>query len=128
MQSSNFTILVTDDDDAVRDSLRMVLGAIYGEVHGFESGAELLGAVHNYSGSCLILDIHMPDMTGLEVMERLADRKLRIPTILMTGRVDSHLRSKAETYGAVALLDKPLDHDMLIAAIEAGRAMLNCEC
>jgi FixJ family two-component response regulator len=124
MNKSNFMILIADDDDAVRDSLKLVLGTLYDDVRDFSSGAELLEVVEDYLNSCLILDIHMPDMSGLDVIEALADRELRIPTILMTGRTDSHLRSRAETYGVVALLDKPLEHDKLISAIESGRQML----
>lgn len=125
MQKSDFCILIADDDEAVRDSLKTVLGVIYDDVLSFGSGAELLDVIHKYLHSCLILDIHMPDMTGLEVIEALARRELRIPTILMTGRTDSHLRARAVNYGVVALLDKPLDHDSLIDALEKGRRILD---
>jgi FixJ family two-component response regulator len=116
--NTDYKIVVVDDDDAVRDSLVTVIGTIYPNVVEFSSGREYLSAVEPHGRSCLILDIHMPNMSGLDVMRELAARELQIPTILITGRSDSALRSSAETYGVVALLDKPLDHERLISAID----------
>jgi two-component system, LuxR family, response regulator FixJ len=120
-KDKGFDILVVDDDDAVRDSLKVVLNLIYGNVQTFGSGAEFLAVVHRECRACLILDIHMPDMSGIEVMQELSSRAIRLPTIMITGKTDSSLRSQAEVHGAIALLDKPLDHEKLIAAIELGR-------
>jgi two-component system, LuxR family, response regulator FixJ len=119
-RSPDFMIHVVDDDVAVRDSLSLLLGLTYPRVVAFSSGVEFLDQVSDDPPDCLILDIHMPGKTGLEVMRDLAAMGIRLPTILTTGRVDSVLRSQAAEEGAVAILDKPLDHSMLIEAIEQG--------
>jgi two-component system, LuxR family, response regulator FixJ len=122
---SEFKVLVVDDDDAVRESLSFVLSLIYERVLDYPSSLEFLDAAQDVGPGCLILDIHMPYLSGIDVMRELGRRSINLPTILVTGRVDSFLRSQAESHGALAILDKPLDHDQLIAAIERGRALLN---
>jgi FixJ family two-component response regulator len=110
-------IYIVDDDDAVRDSLRTLLEIGFSGVRAFDSCREFLDAYDRNGNGCLILDIHLPDMTGFELMERLAADDARLPTILVTGRSDDGIRARAATLGAVALLDKPVDYDDLIAAL-----------
>jgi two-component system, LuxR family, response regulator FixJ len=116
-EDTDYQILVVDDDDAVRDSLMTVLGTVYLNVADFASGREFLSTMTLRERNCLILDIHMPQMTGIDVLREMAVREISIPTILISGRPDSVLRSFAEGLGAVALFDKPLEHESLIAAI-----------
>jgi two-component system, LuxR family, response regulator FixJ len=122
--SPDVSIHIVDDDDAVRDSLQLLLGLTYGRVRAFESAIGFLTEVESDLPDCLILDIHMPEKTGLEVMRELMRKSIIIPTILITGKADTKLRLEAIAKGAVAILDKPLDHDMLIHAIERGRRRL----
>jgi FixJ family two-component response regulator len=116
----DYKILIVDDDDAVRDSLLTVLGAVYTRVESFASGPEFLASVIPARRNCLVLDIHMPEMSGLDVMQEMTARNLHFPTILITGRSDSAMRASAKNFGAIALFDKPLDHNRLISAIEEG--------
>lgn len=118
MDNGSFQIFVVDDDDAVRDSLCLMLRTTYPIVRGYASGLAFLEDHHLLPRNCLIIDIHLPDITGIDVISRLAQQKKRIPTILMTGRVDSTLRAQAIGSGAYKLLDKPLDFDELVATID----------
>jgi two-component system response regulator FixJ len=121
----DFTILVVDDDDAVRDSLCALLCTAYNDVRDFSSGGAVLAHLSADIRGCMVIDIHMPGLSGLDVMDELTARSISIPTILMTGRRDSALWSRANKQGAVAVLEKPLDHVSLFAAIEAGRQQLD---
>lgn len=120
MKHDKTEIFIVDDDDAVRDSLCVLLSTAYPRVQGFASGQQFLAEFQPGSRRCLVIDIHMPGMTGLDVIDRLAAMNSSIPTILMTGRVDSVLRARAVASGARTLLDKPIDYDDLINAIEAA--------
>jgi two-component system, LuxR family, response regulator FixJ len=120
-----FPIFIVDDDDAVRESLRLLLGLIYDHVEDFGSSVAFMDAVEDIRHGCLILDIHMPELTGIDVVRELARRSIRLPTILMTGRADSNLRAQAHMHGVLAVLDKPIDHDALLEAIDRARVVLN---
>ncbi len=124
MMCDDFQIFVVDDDDAVRDSLCLMLRTTYPAVRGYASGLAFLEDHQLMRRNCLIIDIHMPDITGVEVIDRLARQNQYIPAILMTGRVDSSLRAQAAQSGALALLDKPIDFDDLTAAIDRALAVV----
>jgi len=111
------TIYVVDDDDVVRDSLKVLLEARGYDVRDFESGDQFLAADPKVDGCCVILDVHMPGMTGVELLRIIRDRGKTVPTILITGRRDGQLQAQAEELGAVALLDKPLAHGVLFTTI-----------
>ncbi len=115
-------IFVVDDDDAVRDSLCLMLRTSYQNVIGYASGPEFLSGHQLRQRNCLIIDIHMPEMTGIDVIDRLAEMHVRIPAILMTGRIDSTLRAQALESGAYVLLDKPIEFDELTSAIDGAFA------
>jgi two-component system, LuxR family, response regulator FixJ len=122
MMRNDCQIFVVDDDDAVRDSLCLMLRTTYPNVAGYSSGPEFLANHQLRRRNCLIIDIHMPELSGIDVVGRLSEMHVRIPTILMTGRVDSTLRSQAIGSGAYVLLDKPIDFDALNSAIEQALA------
>ncbi len=110
-------VYVVDDDEAVRDSTRMVLESYGMTVRTFASAQAFLAAVDDQPGGCILLDQHMPEMTGLEMLEMLkASRKTR-PVIMITGRSDQTFKDRALRAGAFALLDKPVADDDLVAAI-----------
>ena len=118
MTRDDHQIFVVDDDEAVRDSLCLMLRTAYPIVRPYASGLAFLNDHRLMARNCLVIDVHMPDMTGFDVIERLADRKERVPAILMTGRADSMLRAQAIELGAHTLIDKPIDFDELTAFID----------
>jgi two-component system, LuxR family, response regulator FixJ len=112
------TVFLVDDDAAVRDSLKLLL-----ETHGlvvkdFDSGKALLQDHMPRAVDCLVCDIHMPVMSGIDLIETLARRGVSRPTILITGRVDAALRQRAQAAGAFLVLEKPFDGAQLIDAID----------
>jgi len=115
---------VVDDDEAVRDSTRMVLESYGMHVQTYESGRAFLATADEDSSGCLLLDQHMPDMTGLEFLEVLRTRRRRLPVIMITARADSTFRERAMRAGAAALLDKPVADDDLVRTISAVTAPL----
>lgn len=120
MSVSSPIIHVVDDDDIVRDSLKVLLETRVFSVRDFSSGADFL-ARRNGGAACLILDIHMPDMTGIEVLRRLRQDGDRIPVIMVTGKWDATIRAQAEALGVAAFLDKPVSPARLFA--EIGKAV-----
>jgi two-component system, LuxR family, response regulator FixJ len=111
------TIYVIDDDDAVRDSLRMLLEAEGFLVVEFASGAEFLRAGHPDGHSCLLLDTHMPGLSGVELLERVRGDHPLIPMVVMTGRPGAAFAKAAASAGA-PLLEKPFQGRELLDAIE----------
>lgn len=113
------TVFIVDDDDVVRDSLKVLLELRKYRVLDFGSAAAFLADRGNApEAGCLVLDIHMPDMTGIELLRQLRSSGDRIPAILITGRRDTATQNQAQSLGAVALLDKPISHPALFSAIE----------
>lgn len=115
-------IYVIDDDDVVRDSLKALLEVRGYTVRDFESGSQFFSEVPEPSDCCIILDVHMPGMTGMDVLRRIRARSSTVPAILITGRRDGQIKAQAEELGALALLDKPLSHGVLFGAIEQALA------
>lgn len=116
MDNAGKSVFVVDDDDAVRDSLKTLLELQSFAVSTFETCREFLNA-DSADAACLVLDIHLPGMSGLDLMEALKREKRSLPTILITGRCDNAIRDRARLLGAVALLEKPIDFGSLMAAI-----------
>lgn len=118
-------IVVVDDDEAVRDSVGILLETHGLRVRDFASGAEFLHSDVSNIMSCLIIDYHMPDMTGLEVVEELRRMGRSRPTVLITGLSDKSIVQRALTAGIMAILEKPPPDDVLIdtvlAAVNTGR-------
>lgn len=111
------TICIVDDDEVVRDSMRAVLESRSYAVTDFASGADLLADGASTQADCLVLDIHMPGMTGLDLLRELRARSVPTPVILITGRSDAGIVAQAKALGAAALLDKPIGHAVLFDTI-----------
>jgi FixJ family two-component response regulator len=114
------TIFVIDDDAVVRDSLRALLETRQFRVEEFRSATDFLSRRDHHASACLVLDVHMPDMSGTELLRRLRAAGDRIPTVLITGRRDQLAEAEAKALGVVAFLDKPIAHQVLFRAIEAA--------
>ena len=115
--ASHPSIYVIDDDEVVRDSLKALLEVRGYGVRDFESGDHFLTENPDMADCCIILDVHMPGMTGTEVLRQIRARRPAVPAILITGRRDGQIQAQAEALGAT-LLDKPLSHGQLFGAIE----------
>ncbi len=113
-------IHIVDDDEAVRDSLSFLLGAAGHAVKTFDSAAAFLDALGGMPVSCVVTDIRMPNVDGLELMRRLKAEGHLFPVIMMTGHGDVPLAVEAMKLGAFDFLEKPFDDDILIAAIGAA--------
>ena len=111
------TIYIVDDNDAVRDSLRMLLEAEGFTVVDFASGAEFLHRARPAGQSCLLLDMHMPGINGLELLEWLGGAKSPIPVVVMTGDPSLAAANTVARAGA-ALVEKPFVGRELLDAIE----------
>ena len=117
MDSENETVYVVDDDPIVREALWSLLRANGKNVQLFASGKEFLGTVRRDAAACLILDLKMPAMNGLEV-QSVVSAQISIPIIFITGRGDIPSTVKAMKGGAIDFLTKPVDETILLASVE----------
>ena len=111
-------IFVIDDDEAVRDSLRALLESTHLSVETYASGREFLESYRDRAPGCVVLDMDLPHMSGLEVVEVLAARDDSIPVIVMTGRSEKTLQRRYRRGGVTALLEKPMSEGALLEAID----------
>ena len=116
-------VYLVDDDDAIRRSAGFMLKTSGFSVQTFVSGVELLKARALVPG-CVLLDVRMPDMDGIEVQQALHARGLALPVIVMTGHGDIDVAVQAMKHGAVDFIEKPFEKAVLLAAIEEGFARL----
>jgi FixJ family two-component response regulator len=110
-------VYLIDDEFSVRDSLTLVLESGGLRVKSFESAEDFLKNYNNEYPSCLILDVKMPCMSGLELQEELLKRNISIPIIFISGHAGISQSAKAFRAGAVDFLEKPFDHEVLLARI-----------
>src|SRR5499427_10047152 len=113
-------IAIVDDDDALRNSLDNLLRSVGFRTQGFSSAEAFLQAQHAHETACLILDVRMPGMTGLELQRQLEAAHWRIPIIFVTAHADDNARARALAAGAVAFLYKPCREEDLLNAIDAA--------
>ena len=111
-------VAVVDDDDAVRDALANLVEALGYRVRAFPSGLAFLDSHWAAATRCLIADVQMPGMTGVELMDRLTRDGFEIPTILVTAHPLEATRLKAMRGGAIDYLAKPIRHEALVACLE----------
>jgi CheY-like chemotaxis protein len=114
-------IAVVDDDPAVLKALARLLRTRGFDANGYGSAREFLAALPHRPPECLILDLQMPEMSGLDLLVHFQRNGIRIPTIVITGQTDRHVRDSCEASGIVAFLPKPVDDAALFAAIAAAR-------
>ena len=110
-------IYVVDDDEAVRASLRALLETAGYRTRVFESGIALLDDAHIGLGACVVLDVKMPGLDGLEVQRRLNERGVTLPVVILTGHGDIALAVRAMRAGACDFLEKPVSRDRLLESI-----------
>jgi two-component system response regulator FixJ len=113
-------IAVVDDDEAVRESLRFLLETAGFRVETFASAAQFLQLAAHQTLSCLLLDQHMPQLTGLDLLRELRRRGEWLPVALMTGSPSPELARRAKELGAVEVIEKPLADDALLRFLACG--------
>ncbi len=111
---------LVDDDEAIRRSAGFMLKTSGYQVQAYESGLELLKATGNIRQGCILLDIRMPGMDGLEVQAALRDKGVILPVIIMTGHGDVCLAVRAMKAGAIDFIEKPFEKARLLSTIELG--------
>jgi two-component system response regulator FixJ len=111
---------VIDDDEAMRKSLAFLLRAAKVEVQTYDSALSFLDNLAKVKSGCIVTDVRMPGMTGVELLKRLQQIKLELPVIVITGHGDVSLAVEAMKCGAVDFLEKPFDDEVLLAAISAA--------
>ena len=116
--SRELLIAVIDDDDPFRAALVESICSLGYGARGFASAEEFVAADMERSCDCIITDIHMPGMSGFDLKRLLTARDARVPVIMITAHAESELEAKAEASGAVCLLRKPLEPDVLIVWLE----------
>lgn len=111
------TVFVVDDDEAIRDSLRVLFEAYGLSVKAYGSVLDFAREVRVPGRGCLILDQHLSAMTGLDFLASAAGRGLDLPVIMLTGRGDSAIRARAFEAGVAAYIEKPLAGEQLIEVV-----------
>jgi two-component system response regulator FixJ len=116
---------IVDDDAAVRRSVGFMLKTSGHEVQLYESGSELLKRTGDLTDGCILLDIRMPGMDGLEVQQELQAKGVSLPVIIMTGHGDVSLAVKAMKAGAVDFVEKPFEKDALLSSLDEAYKRLS---
>lgn len=111
---------IVDDDAAIRRSVGFMLKTSGHRVETYESGMELLKNSAKLDDGCILLDIRMPGMDGLEVQQTLQDKGVGLPVIIMTGHGDINLAVKAMKAGAVDFIEKPFNKDAILSSLDEG--------
>jgi two-component system response regulator FixJ len=123
--TDNRHVYIVDDDDAVRDSLSVLLQASGYRVRSFGLAREFLDAAPNLPFGCLIVDIRMPEMDGLELQSSLNERSWRFPMIVVTGHGDVPLAVRAMKAGALDFIEKPFASQAILASVDVALARLD---
>jgi two-component system response regulator FixJ len=116
----NPIVHIVDDDEAVRQSLAFMLGSAGLPIRLYESAKVFLESLDPSLCGCLVTDVRMPEMTGIELLNRIKDRMPLIPAIVITGHGDIPLAVEAMKAGAVDFIEKPFDEEVLLKAVEAA--------
>ncbi len=111
---------IIDDDEALRESLAFLLRTAKLEVKSFDSAKTFLDALPDESLACVITDVRMPDMSGIDLLRRLKERKVGVPVIVVTGHGDIALAVEAMKIGAADFFEKPFNDDLLLASVHAA--------
>jgi two-component system response regulator FixJ len=114
---SDQTVHVIDDDDAARDSLAFLFRTADVDARTYASATEFLAAAPSLTGGCVVTDVRMPQMDGLELLRRLRALDLALPVIVMTGHGDIPLAVEAMKAGAIDFFEKPFSDDAMLAAV-----------
>ncbi len=119
----NATVFVVDDDQAMRSSLQWLIESIGMKVESYSAADEFLRQYYPGRAGCLLLDVRMPGMSGLELQQYLRSNDIHIPVIIITGHGDVPMAVRAMKSGAVDFIEKPFNDEMLLDAIRNALAL-----
>jgi two-component system, LuxR family, response regulator FixJ len=117
---SDAVVHVIDDDDAMRQSLAFLLATANVKVATYESAITFLNALPDIAAGCIITDVRMPEVSGIELLQRLRDLNVTLPVIVITGHADVPLAVEAMKGGAADFIEKPFDDEVLLAAVRSA--------
>jgi FixJ family two-component response regulator len=120
MLKPRILIGVVDDEEPVRKALARLFGSEGFEVNAFASGREFLHSLTTRCPDCVVLDLHLPELSGMEVQAQLEQEHFHVPVIMITGRDEPGVAERARAAGAAAYLTKPLEKRDLLEAIAAA--------
>lgn len=118
MPQKSLTVYVVDDDESIRRALKRLLRSAGYQAVTFESAEDFMEATSCRGEGCLVLDIRLPGMTGLDLQEKLASSGANYPVIFMTAHDNPQWQERAKKAGALAYLRKPFDEELLLNAIQ----------
>jgi len=113
-------VAVVDDDNDVGDVLGVLLETMGYQVETYRSGTDFLADARFDRLACLVVDQNMPRMTGLEMLQRLSEQGVNIPSLLITGMHDTDVQRKAADLGVMTVLEKPMSHHELLRFISVS--------
>ena len=116
------TVFVVDDDQAMRNSLKWLIESVGMPVESFASADEFLAAYQLGRSGCLVLDVRMPGMSGLDLQEYLVEHNIQIPVVIITGHGDVPMAVRAMKSGAIDFIEKPFNDEVLLDAIRRAIA------
>src|SRR5215468_9168640 len=119
MSTENLAIAIVDDDDAVRRALRRLVASLSYHSREFASGEAFLASLSTEAPFCALVDLHMPGMTGIDVLTQLSACGKRVPAIIITGLDEPRLQEKCLKAGASGYLVKPIERANLSAALQS---------
>jgi two-component system, LuxR family, response regulator FixJ len=120
MPSEIPTVHVIDDDEAARHSLAFLLGTAKIDVKTYDSATAFLAVAANVKSGCIITDVRMPEISGIDLLRRLKELKINVPVIVVTGHGDVPLAVEAMKIGAAEFLEKPFDDEVLLNAVRSA--------
>src|SRR5271165_5610461 len=115
--SKKLTACLVDDDAAVRNAFKLLMKSAGINMVAFGSAQEYLAGFEPKNVGCIILDVRMPGMSGLELQDILRQRRVHIPLIILTGHADVHMAVQSVRSGAFDVLEKPFNHDLILERI-----------
>jgi two-component system, LuxR family, response regulator FixJ len=118
--TSDLLVHVIDDDEAARDSVQFLLQSHKIGVKTYESAKTFLHMLPDIKGGCIITDVRMPEISGVELLHRLKESRVGMPVIVVTGHGDLPLAVEAMKLGAVDFIEKPFDDEVLISAVRSA--------
>jgi two-component system response regulator FixJ len=124
MHDSNYVVHIVDDEEPVRKSLAFLLTMVGFTVRVHDSATSFLAAASNIGKACLVTDLRMPDMSGVELLERLNRQDGMIPAVVITGHGDVPMAVAAMKAGAVDFIEKPFEDEVLVEAIKKAASRL----